>query len=245
MYDICHPTYYNMSQLGCNDQVKLTTAFYVYMELCEVKLYWNVEYKYCEALQIFYLEAKKSKNAEVDTFVPWPAFHNLSLDFISNIQHKLEKDKFTFVFKEGDTTSVYYSISSGIVKAISPEETKTLRQKLEKKIELNKEISRNTANLYERALLLNNGLYEKDNQFVNNTIDKEDSAMEEFYIPMAMKDVEKFKCSTVQKLKSDKNTDISYHPEQIEDVNNSSSHCKVELLQDKNINENKEVSDLQ
>lgn len=60
MYDICHPIvsfqndsvlflviqffittcyfqYYNMSQLGCNDQVKLTTAFYVYVELCEGK----------------------------------------------------------------------------------------------------------------------------------------------------------------------------------------------------------------
>lgn len=149
--------------------------------------------------------------------------------------------RFTFIFKEGDTTSVYYSICSGIVKAISPKETKVLRQKLEKKIELNKEISRNTANLYERALILNNGVYEKDNQFVNNAIDKEESDMEEFYTPMTMEDLDKVKDSTDLKLKSDGKTDIFHNPEKSKDLYNSSSQCKVELSQDKN----KEVSNLQ
>ncbi|XP_014218823.1 uncharacterized protein LOC106647081 [Copidosoma floridanum] len=155
MFDICHPTYYHMSQLGCNDQVKLSTAFYVYMELCEVKRYWDVNYKYSDALSLYYLEARKKKSAKLDTFIPWPAHHNLTLDFISNMQQELEREKFTFVFKDGDTTSVYYSISAGIVKPIAPEETAVIKQKEEKKFALEREINRNTANLYERALLLN------------------------------------------------------------------------------------------
>ncbi|XP_058793191.1 uncharacterized protein LOC131665356 [Phymastichus coffea] len=143
-----------MSQLGCTDQVKLTTAFYVYMELCEVKRYWDVDYKYSEPLQMFYLEAKKTKKGTLDTFIPWAAIHNISLGLISKIQQELNKEKFTFVFKEGDTSSVYYSIRSGITKLVSPEETKDLRQKAMKKFKLEREITRNTANLYERALLL-------------------------------------------------------------------------------------------
>ncbi|KAJ8665158.1 hypothetical protein QAD02_006820 [Eretmocerus hayati] len=153
MYDICHPAYYNMSQLGCNDQVKLTTAFYVYMELCEVRRYWNVDYKYSDKLQLFHLEAKKTANGAVETYIPWPTIHNITLDLIGNIQTVLDRERFTFVFKEGDSTSAYYAISSGIKKPVNPEDLKPLKLKDEKKFILEREINRNTANLYERALL--------------------------------------------------------------------------------------------
>ncbi|XP_011494848.1 PREDICTED: tRNA-splicing endonuclease subunit Sen15-like [Ceratosolen solmsi marchali] len=187
MYDICHPTYYNMSQLGCNDQIKLTTAFYVYMELCEVKRYWDVEYKYCNTLQLFYLEAKKYKKANIDIFIPWPAMNNITLDIIYSIQHKLETNKFTFVFKEGDTTSVYYSVCTGIIKPITPNETIILKQKENKKFELEKEINRNIANLYERALLLNDDETEEaSNKSSKNNIEKEESNIKHFYIPMEL-----------------------------------------------------------
>lgn len=65
--------------------------------------------------------------------------------------------RFTFVFKEGDTTSVYYSISAGIHKPKSPEDSQDLKKKNEKKFELEREINRNTSNLYERALLVHDG----------------------------------------------------------------------------------------
>jgi hypothetical protein len=44
-------------------------------------------------MQFFYLEAKKSKNANINTFIPWPAMNNVTLDLIYNIQHELKKNK--------------------------------------------------------------------------------------------------------------------------------------------------------
>lgn len=74
---------------------------------------------------------------------------------------------------EADTTSVYYSVCSGIAKLISPEETKELRQKERKKFELEREIQRNTANLYERALLL---ARENHDRVSGSSMNKEGSA---------------------------------------------------------------------
>lgn len=154
MYDICHPTYYHMSQLGCTDQVKLTTAFYIYMELCEVKNYWDVQYKFHDNLQLFYLTAKIRKDAQESTFVPWPAVDNITLDIIKNIQNKLQKETITFVFRDGDSTSVYYVIRSGTVKPTHPEKSQEIKQKRAKKRLMHTEIKRNISNLYERALAL-------------------------------------------------------------------------------------------
>ena len=134
MFDICHPTYYHMSQLGCADQVKLTTAFYTYMELCEVKKYWDVQYKFHENLQLFYLTAKVRKDVEETTFVPWPAVNNITLDSITNIQNELQKETITFVFREGDSTSVYYIMGSGTMKPMHPEKSQEIKQKRAKKM---------------------------------------------------------------------------------------------------------------
>ena len=68
---------------------------------------------------------------------------------------------------------MYYNICSGIVKPSNPEESKELKQKENKKVNLEKEIKRNTANLYERAL-----------SFDNDNTNKSGSDSEEFYTPM-------------------------------------------------------------
>ncbi|XP_014222556.1 tRNA-splicing endonuclease subunit Sen15-like [Trichogramma pretiosum] len=167
MWDICHPAYYNMSQLGCNDQEKLQLAFYVYMELCEVKCYWDVHYNYCKELEIFYLEAKRKKNEEPGIFIPWPACSYLSLDLISNIQRELKTDKITFAFKAGMVESSYYSINSGLVKPMDLEQSKILNDKKIQKHKQVKEIERNTSNLYKRALSLQNDQCDSETAYDN------------------------------------------------------------------------------
>jgi len=238
MFDICHPTYYHMSQLGCNDQVKLSTAFYVYMELCEVKRYWDVNYKYSSELELFYLEAKKSKTAKFDTFIPWPAFHNLTLDLISNIQKELNKEKFTFVFKDGDTTSVYYSIGAGIVKPAAPEETNTIKQKAEKKFALEREINRNTANLYERALSLDD-----DKDIIEHKKDETDmeifhSAMSSLGAPVDSEPNNLNEGRLVEKIESE-NFDF-----QDSNVNKLDSNQKDECVKSEKLSSDVEKSDV-
>lgn len=55
------------------------------------------------------------------------------------------------VFKEGDSTSVYYKVSGSLIKPLSPEESKKAKLKDEKKFDLERDIKRHTSNLFEMA----------------------------------------------------------------------------------------------
>ena len=65
--------------------------------------------------------------------------------------NKFLNSRFIFVFRGGDSTSVYYRVTKGLVKPITPEETKKIKQEEEKKFELEQEIRKNTSILFELA----------------------------------------------------------------------------------------------
>ncbi|XP_078041414.1 uncharacterized protein LOC144472319 [Augochlora pura] len=155
MYGVCHPSYYHIGKLGCTDPVKISTMFNVYIELCEARRYWEVNYKYKENLDLLYLEVKRKKNCETEFYIPWSTLYNISLDKIEEIQEGLGSDKITFVFKSEDGTSIIYKVTKGLVKPLSPEDSKLMKEKEEKKLELEKQIRKNTSNLYELAKSLN------------------------------------------------------------------------------------------
>ncbi|CAD1479027.1 unnamed protein product, partial [Heterotrigona itama] len=147
--------YYNIGKLGCTDPIKISTTFYVYIELCEAKRYWEVNYKYNENLDLLYLEVKRNINSQTEVYVPWPTSSNISLDMIEKIQKDLNVKQITFVFKLEDSTSIIYKVSEGLVKPVSPRKTKLMKEKEEKKLNLEKEIRKNTSYLYELAKSLN------------------------------------------------------------------------------------------
>ncbi|XP_076170937.1 uncharacterized protein LOC143148466 [Ptiloglossa arizonensis] len=155
MYDICHPSYYYIEKLGCTDPVKISTTFYVYIELCEARRYWEVDYKYNEGLDLLYLEVKRKKNSETEIYVPWSTLYNISLKRIDEIQQGLNIERVVFVFKSEDSTSIIYKVTKGLIKPMAPEATKLMKEKEEKKSQLEKEIKKNTSNLYELAKSLN------------------------------------------------------------------------------------------
>ncbi|XP_014482481.1 PREDICTED: uncharacterized protein LOC106748466 [Dinoponera quadriceps] len=154
MYDICHPAYYELCKLACSDPVKTTIAFYVYIELCEVKRFWDIRYKYNEELDQFYFEVKKSQNSQMEIYIPWATKYNISFSKIEKIQDILQSERLTFVFKSEDSSSVCYTVSRGLVKPESPETTKKRKEMEEKKANLETEIRKNTSNLYELAKTL-------------------------------------------------------------------------------------------
>ena len=164
MYDVCHPSYYYIGKLGCSDPVKISTTFNVYIELCEAKRYWEVNYKYNEALDLLYLEVKRNKNCETEIYVPWPALYNISLNKIEEIQKGLNTERITFVFKSEDSNSIIYKVSKGLAKPMTPEATKLMKQKEERKSNLEKEIRKNTSNLYELAKSLSTESSDKDTE---------------------------------------------------------------------------------
>ncbi|XP_003396761.1 uncharacterized protein LOC100648514 [Bombus terrestris] len=162
MYGICHPSYFNIEKLGCMDSVKISTTFYVYIELCEAKKYWEVDYKYNEKLDLLYLEVRKKKNSQTEIYVPWPASCNISLDTIEKIQTGLDVEQITLVFKLEDSTSIIYKVSKDLVKPVDPKRTKLMKEKEEKKSNLEKEIKKNTSYLYELAKSLTAGNANED-----------------------------------------------------------------------------------
>ncbi|XP_006621914.1 uncharacterized protein LOC102670720 [Apis dorsata] len=168
MYDICHPSYYHIGKLGCTDPVKISTTFYVYIELCEAKRYWEVNYKYNENLDLLYLEVKKNKTSQTEIYVPWPTSCNISLKIIEKIQEGLNVEQITFVFKLEDSTSIIYKATKGLVKPIDPETSKLMKEKEEKKLNLEKEIRKNTSYLYELAKSLDKKDTNEDSDVSHN-----------------------------------------------------------------------------
>ncbi|XP_015602027.1 uncharacterized protein LOC107271002 [Cephus cinctus] len=156
MYDICHPSFYEMGQLGCNDHNKIITAFHVYIELCEVKRLWDVKYQYNKDIDLIYLEAKTSRSSPHQIYIPWSTANPISLKFIEQMQQKLDTNRLTLVFKDGDSSSIYYKVSEGLVKPLTPEDSKQQKCVEEKRLKLEREIQKNTSNLYELAKTIDN-----------------------------------------------------------------------------------------
>ncbi|XP_012220150.1 tRNA-splicing endonuclease subunit Sen15-like [Linepithema humile] len=151
MYDICHPAYYHLCELGCDNPLKTSIVFYTYIELCEEKRFWDVKYKYKKELDLLYLEVRKREHSPLEIYIPWSVKYNISLNTIEEIQEALQNKRLTFVFKSEDGSSVYYTVSADLVKPAAPEVTKQLKEKEDKKSNLETEIRRNTTYLYELA----------------------------------------------------------------------------------------------
>ncbi|XP_035727794.1 uncharacterized protein LOC118444058 [Vespa mandarinia] len=155
MYDICHPSFYYIGKLGCNDPIKISNTFYIYMQLCEGKRFWHIEYKYNEELDLLYLETKQNKNSNLEIYIPWSVSSSITIDLIEKIQKSLETNRIIFVFKSTDSTSVFYRASAGLIKPLSPSLRKRLKEKEDKRITLERNIKKNTSNLYELAKSIN------------------------------------------------------------------------------------------
>ncbi|KAF7987982.1 hypothetical protein HCN44_004798 [Aphidius gifuensis] len=149
MYDVCHPSFYKIGELGCQDVLQISTAFNAYIELCEVRKLWNVEYKYEPVINTIYLTAKLSNVAETQIYVPWPVKKTIKLHDIERLQKQLNCNRFTLVLKSGESSSIFYDIRQGLIK---PDATLRNTEKMhsisQKKNELNKTLKRNSHNLY-------------------------------------------------------------------------------------------------
>ena len=77
-------------------------------------------------------------------------------------------NRITLVFKLEDSTSIIYKVSKGLVKPVSPAKTKLMKEKEEKKLNLEKEIRKNTLYLYELAKSLNTEDANKDDSNINH-----------------------------------------------------------------------------
>ncbi|XP_066250357.1 uncharacterized protein [Euwallacea similis] len=70
--------------LGSNEPTAVLAA-QVYLDLCEVKLYWSPSYSYNSQLQKIIIRAKQKSSSDVDSiFVPISSYEPLSFTQLQN-----------------------------------------------------------------------------------------------------------------------------------------------------------------
>ncbi|KRT84725.1 hypothetical protein AMK59_1511, partial [Oryctes borbonicus] len=108
--------------LGCPTKREAAIALQVYLELCEVKRYHDVEYRFSTDLQCMYLTARKMKLSDSAIFLPIPVSDNISFLNMEKYLSLSNEDQKSIILAmvDSDSTCVYYQITGGI-KDPSPE----------------------------------------------------------------------------------------------------------------------------
>ncbi|KAF5304111.1 hypothetical protein FQA39_LY01896 [Lamprigera yunnana] len=133
---------------GCIDPKTISIAVQLYLDLCEVKKYWDVDYIYDESMQKFYFTANITKNKKPALFIPIEVSESVSFNSLLNLFEIDNKEKQIYVvIVSSDSTCVYYQISHGL---LDPSTEKT--DSFEKSGRIDAELRRNRS-LVEQAAL--------------------------------------------------------------------------------------------
>ncbi|KAJ8919077.1 hypothetical protein NQ315_012061 [Exocentrus adspersus] len=121
----------------------------VYLELCELKRYFDIDYCFDSTLNKICISAKKVKNGQKCMFVPITVNERLNFLKIQNIS-KLFPDKLTFiVIVQSDSTCVYYQIACNL---LEPMDTVAKHLKENKQETVDSRLRKNRALLEDSAL---------------------------------------------------------------------------------------------
>ncbi|KAB0796644.1 hypothetical protein PPYR_10705 [Photinus pyralis] len=125
------------TKLGCQNPKSTSIAIQVYLELCEVKRYWDVKYFYNENLDSLYFSAKPTKDEEECIFFPIEVSRTVSLKYLQDLFQlcKNPEHKLIVVLVNSDSTSVYYQIYNGLMQPV--EDSKNVHQETSRRIDSN------------------------------------------------------------------------------------------------------------
>lgn len=131
------------------NQQEAVITLQVYMELCEIKKYYNISHTYNNTLDKIVLFANKSKNGDLCTFVPIQVQENMNFIKMRQIS-LLHKDSAVYiVIVHPDSTCVYYQIKEGLME---PTEVIVKHLKENKQEKLDADIRKNCELLQHAAL---------------------------------------------------------------------------------------------
>lgn len=131
-----------------NDQEAVITL-QVYMELSEVKRYYNVSYTYNSLIAKIVLLAGKTKNEPVCAFIPIQVHEEMTFSKMRKFSLTNEYETVYIVIVHSDSTCVYYQIKEGLME---PTEISVKHLKENKQEKLDADIKKNR-NLLEYAAL--------------------------------------------------------------------------------------------
>ncbi|KAG5875730.1 hypothetical protein JTB14_007664 [Gonioctena quinquepunctata] len=122
----------------------------VYLEVCEVKRYHEVQYFYNAEINKIVITAKKTKSGPTCAFIPTTVYENLTFlrlqSFVSTNPYEINY----LVIVYSDSTCVYYELSNGL---IEPTDTSAKHLKENKQDKLDSDL-RKHRELVEQAALM-------------------------------------------------------------------------------------------
>ncbi|KAK9891482.1 hypothetical protein WA026_014719 [Henosepilachna vigintioctopunctata] len=104
---------------GCPTKREAAMVKQIYLELCEVKRYWDVEYFFHDGHKTTYLKAKIKKCDKPSLFIPKHVSDKNSFIEMMKLLELNNEGEFSGIylaFINPDSTCVYYQISEGLVK---------------------------------------------------------------------------------------------------------------------------------
>ncbi|KAI8423897.1 hypothetical protein MSG28_012895 [Choristoneura fumiferana] len=154
----------DMRSLGCNSEVKISLACFLYMHLVDKKLMYDTEYCYNEDVDTLYVVARRSKSEKMNIYVPIPTFEDVNMDFIGKLQENLctieTGPSINLAFIDGDSSTVIYTFTKGLVERPTPEKVTERRTREERRIFIDNELRKNKNDIMNNAL--NGGFVDDD-----------------------------------------------------------------------------------
>ncbi|CAH1132577.1 unnamed protein product [Ceutorhynchus assimilis] len=136
-----------MQKLGV-DEKSAVVACQVFLELCEVKRYWEPKYEYNSTIHKIIIKAKKKPNEEFSIFVPIPSYEQLNFDKLQTIFGNCIDNIFLAILHP-DSTCVYYQISKGLQE---PTETDAKHLRVNKQEKLDADLRKHRDLIHQSAL---------------------------------------------------------------------------------------------
>lgn len=115
----------DMASLGCTSKTKIALAYHLYIYLVDEKLMYDTEYCYNKDIDTLYVVARPGRGGKINIYVPVLSSHDISLGLIAHLQDNLctveTGPTVHLAFVEGDSTTVVYSFTKGLVDIQAPE----------------------------------------------------------------------------------------------------------------------------
>ncbi|CAG9135791.1 unnamed protein product [Plutella xylostella] len=146
----------DMRSLGCNSNLKIGLAFHLYIYLVDQKLMYDTEYCYNKDIDTLYIVARPTEGGKLNIYVPIPTSNDISLKLISSLQENLctveTGPTVNLAFVEGDSTTVIYSFTKGLLDLQSPEGLLRRRTREERRNFIDNELRKNRDDILNNAL---------------------------------------------------------------------------------------------
>lgn len=145
----------DMASLGCSSKTKISLAYHLYIHLVDEKLMYDTEYCYNKDIDTLYVVARPAKGGKMNIYVPTLSSNEISLELISHLQDNLctveTGPTVNLAFVEGDSTTVIYSFTKGLVDLQAPEAQLRRRTRDERRKFIDSELRKNREDILNKA----------------------------------------------------------------------------------------------